>query len=234
MVNLKKEMNDIILEAKDLCKSYRTGSRQIDVLSDINLSIKEGDFLTITGASGVGKSTLLYILGLLDEPTKGKIFFKQVDTRSFNERKRSQLRNNSIGFVFQFYNLLPEFTALENVLLPSLMRKNGLNASEKRERAQSLLDKVGMSHRLNHKPSELSGGEQQRVAISRALMNHPDVILADEPTGNLDCKAGFEVVELLKQLNEEHDQTIVIVTHNEDLAKIGSRCIHMEDKNLLE
>jgi len=233
MVNLKKEMNDIILEAKDLCKHYRTGSEQIEILSHINLSIKSGEFLTITGASGVGKSTLLYILGLLDEPSKGKIFFKGLDTKSFNERKRSQFRNNSIGFVFQFYNLLPEFTALENVLLPSLMRKNSLNASEKRQRAQSLLDKVGLSHRLNHKPSELSGGEQQRVAISRAIMNYPDVILADEPTGNLDSKAGSEIVELLKQMNEENDQTIIVVTHNEELAKIGTRCIHMADKKLL-
>ncbi|MCD6459940.1 ABC transporter ATP-binding protein [bacterium] len=227
-------MNDIILEAKDLCKNYRTGNEDIEVLANIDLSIQSGEFLTITGASGVGKTTLLYILGLLDEPTKGRIFFNGIDTKSLNERKRSKLRNDSIGFVFQFYNLLPEFTALENVLLPSLMQKNGLSSSEKRQRAQSLLNNIGLSHRLNHKPSQLSGGEQQRVAISRALMNKPDLILADEPTGNLDAKAGFEIMELLKELNEDHKQTIVVVTHNEELAQIGTRCIHMLDKKLLK
>lgn len=222
------EMNDIIVETNDLYKTYRSGNRQVEVLKSIDLVICKGEFVTISGASGVGKSTLLHILGLLDEPTSGKVFFHGSDTKSFNERKRSTLRNRSFGFVFQFFNLLPEFSAVENVLLPALMDKGG-SIAQKKQRAQSLLESVGMGHRLTHKPSELSGGEQQRVAIARSLMNSPDVILADEPTGNLDRQSGTEVTNLLRKLNADHNQTIVLVTHNSELARIGSRHLHMAD-----
>ncbi len=225
-------MNDILVETRDLCKTYRSGSRITDVLRNIRFVIKKNEFITISGASGAGKSTLLHILGLLDDPTSGTVVFQGTDIKSFSEGKRSFLRNTAIGFIFQFFNLLPEFTALENVLLPALIEKDG-NVAQKKERARSLLDSVGVGHRLTHKPSELSGGEQQRVAIARALMNRPEIILADEPTGNLDRQSGLGVIDLLKSLHSSSGQTIVMVTHNSALAGIGTRHLNMADGTLV-
>ncbi len=221
-------MNDIVVETRDLCKTYRSGNRTTDVLRNIDFRVEKGDFITVTGASGVGKSTLLHILGLLDDPTSGTVIFQGSNVRTFREGRKAGLRNGAIGFIFQFFNLLPEFTALENVLLPALMEKNG-NLKQKKQRAQSLLESVGVGHRLTHKPSELSGGEQQRVAIARALINNPDIILADEPTGNLDRQSGLGVIDLLKSLHSSSGQTIVMVTHNTELATLGTRHLHMAD-----
>lgn len=229
MIKTDLKTDDIILETNDLWKSYYSGKHEVRVLTGITMQVKTGEFLTISGASGAGKSTLLHILGLLDEPTKGKVFFKGVDSDSLTGKKKAELRNKSIGFVFQFFHLLPEFNAFENVLLPALIHKNGFSRKEMKERAQNLLDQVGLGHRLTHKPSELSGGEQQRVAIARALMNNPDIILADEPTGNLDRSSSDEIVTILRDLNTRFSQTIVIVTHNMEFAQLGDRQLRMVD-----
>ncbi len=234
MVNDTMKKDDIIIETRDLCKNYISGRQEIHILKGMDLSIATGEFLTVAGASGVGKSTLLHLIGLLDEPTSGKIFFRGVDSATFGRSKKAQMRNNSIGFIFQFFHLLPEFTALENVLLPSLIRKNGLSRKEKKEQARNLLDQIGLGHRLSHRPSQLSGGEQQRVAIARAFMNKPDIILADEPTGNLDRAASDEIFRIIKNLNEQFGQTVVVVTHDAQLAQIGSRRLTMADGRLTE
>jgi len=233
MINNNVKSDDIIIQTHDLWKIYKSGREEINVLTGITLSIKTGEFLCISGASGVGKSTLLHILGLLDEPSRGKIFYRGVESASLSSKKKTELRNKAFGFVFQFFHLLPEFNAVENVLLPALIRKNNLNYNQKLDRAKSLLDQVGLSHRLKHKPSQLSGGEQQRVAIARAFMNEPDIIFADEPTGNLDKSSSLEVQEIILNLNEKMKQAIVLVTHNPDLAKIGHLRLNLVDGSLV-
>lgn len=230
---IKIDDKNVIIEAKDLCKSYGSGDAEIKVLKEISISIKYGDFVTISGASGVGKSTLLHLFGLLDKPSSGRLFFRGVDQEALCSNEKAALRNTAIGLIFQFFHLLPEFTSLENVLLPALINKNGLGLNKKEKLAKELLDKVGLGHRLKHRPSELSGGEQQRVAVARALINEPDVILADEPTGNLDSESSDGIVSLLKNLNREFGYSIVVVTHNRGLAEIGSKKFSMIDGRLM-
>ncbi|MHB8174712.1 MAG: ABC transporter ATP-binding protein [Nitrospirota bacterium] len=203
------------------------GDAEVAVLKGIDLDIPKGEMLSIVGASGVGKSTLLHVIGALDKPTSGQVLYDGRDVFSMSDGELASFRNKNIGFVFQFHHLLPEFSALENVLIPSMI--GGIEPGKARNRAEALLDEVGLSGRLMHRPGELSGGEQQRVAIARALMSEPKVILADEPTGNLDTHTAQSVHELLKKLNKEKGLTSIIVTHNEKLAGMGDRIIRMVD-----
>ena len=219
-------MNNLI-RVVDLHKSYYDGLTELPVLKGIDLEVDTAEILAIVGASGVGKSTLLHLLGALDRPTQGKVFYEGQDIFALNDKELDQFRNQEIGFVFQFHHLLPEFTALENVAMPGLVA--GDKADVAHVRARELLDYVGLSERLRHRPYELSGGERQRVAIARALMNHPKVVLADEPTGNLDRKTSEAVHDLLWDLNDRFGQTFIIVTHNQTLAQRADRLIHLVD-----
>ncbi len=220
-------MSNPLIRTEGLRKSYITEAGELEVLKGIDLQIWPGEMVSIVGASGVGKSTLLHILGTLDRPTSGFVLFEGVDVFGFNDQELAQFRNKSIGFVFQFHHLLPEFTALENVMMPAIV--GGLTHEEARERARHLLQELGLSGRLEHRPGELSGGEQQRVAVARALVMNPKVVLADEPTGNLDTRTGNELFDLLKRLNSEKGITFLVVTHNEALASRCSRIIKMVD-----
>ncbi len=204
-------------------KSFGT----LEALKGIDLEIQQGDIIAIVGQSGAGKTTLLQLLGTLDRPDKGKIYFNNEDPFRLNDAKLSAFRSRHIGFVFQFHQLLPEFSALENVMIPGMIA--GRKSSELKSRAENLLKKLRLGDRLQHKPSELSGGEQQRVAVARALMNEPQIILADEPSGNLDSKNARELHELFLELRRDEGQTFVIVTHNEALADLADRKIVMED-----
>ena len=216
-----------LIEVKELKKSYKKGEKIISVLSGINLEVEEGEFLSITGSSGVGKSTLLHILGFLDIPDDGLINFNGKDITKFSEVERAGIRNKEIGFVFQFHYLIPEFNALENVMMPGMIE--GKNREEVAEIAHDLLTQVGLEERMDHKPSELSGGEQQRVAIARALTNSPSILLMDEPTGNLDTVTGENVFGIIKLLQENKKQTIILVTHNEDLANEAHRSLKLAE-----
>lgn len=216
-----------ILSTKQLCKTYMTGPQAVEVLKGIDLDVAAGEIVVIMGPSGVGKSTLLHLIGGLDRPTSGDVLIDGDDVFSLRDRDLAVFRNNAIGFVFQFHHLLPEFTALENVMIPGMM--HGRNVAGSIEKAKSILDEIGLSHRLNHKPSELSGGEQQRVAVARALVNSPRLVLADEPTGNLDKRNSESLYELILDLNKKHSQTFIIVTHNELMAKHAQRVIELED-----
>ena len=226
-----------LLQAMNVFKEYKNGERTLPVLHGINLSIEKGEIVVIVGASGAGKSTLLHILGILDTPTSGSVMYKGTDLTKLSSNKQSEMRNRIFGFVFQFYHLLPDFTALENVLLPSLIRSRAVNHKHVNENytnsAISLLERVGLGDRLTHKPSQLSGGERQRVAIVRALINNPELLLCDEPTGNLDTKTGNEIRELICDLNRTLDQTVVIVTHDEETAKHANRVIRIVDGRIL-
>jgi lipoprotein-releasing system ATP-binding protein len=203
-----------------------------EILKGISLQIKASEVVSLVGPSGAGKSTLLSILGTLDKPTSGKVFIDNQEIAKMNEKKLAAFRNANIGFVFQFHHLLPEFTALENVFIPALIKGEKLKEAE--NRAKKLLDRVGLSHRYHHKPSELSGGEQQRVAIARALINHPKVVFADEPTGNLDSHNAEALHHLFFELRQEFQQTFVIVTHNEHLAQLADRTIHIVDGKIVD
>lgn len=216
-----------MIDIKDVYKSYENGPQKVDVLKGISLQVKQAEVVVIMGPSGVGKSTLLHLIGALDLPTSGEINIAGHNVHTLRNDSLARFRNNSIGFVFQFHHLLPEFTALENILIPAMMY--GKLSAEKEEYARHILDEVGLSHRLNHKPRELSGGEQQRVAVGRALVNQPKVILADEPTGNLDKKSGESLYSLLLDLNRKLKQTLIIVTHNENMTSQASRVIEMDD-----
>lgn len=222
-----------MLKAINLDKSYINGKKELHVLKNINLEIKKNTILAIVGPSGAGKSTLLHLLGGLDLPSSGQVFFEGVDLKSLSDLELSSIRNERIGFVFQFYHLLAEFSTLENVFLPAL-----INGREKKkqiqDRALELLNLVGLLDRLNHRPSELSGGEQQRVAIARALMNRPDLLLCDEPTGNLDSQTGSQICSLLLQLKEKKNTTIVIVTHDNNIASIADNIVHIKDGVILD
>ncbi len=210
-------MNETLLSVNHLKKTFRTGTRQVDVLKGVNLTVRRGETVCILGVSGTGKSTLLHILGTLDVPTEGSVFYDDRDVFSLSPEELAAFRNRTIGFVFQFHYLLPEFTALENVLMPAMIARE--KSPETRERAQELLEKVGVgSQRFNHKPGELSGGEQQRVAIARALMMSPALLLADEPTGNLDPQTARTVHELILSLNKQVGLTMIVVSHNRELA----------------
>ncbi len=216
-----------IITTKGLTKSYIDGERTIDVLRGIDLEIKEGETIAIVGASGVGKSTLLNILGTLDRPSSGEVIFGGDSVFSFDDKRLAVFRNSNIGFVFQFHHLLTEFSAQENVMIPALIA--GRNFAEAAEKSAALLTEVGLKDRLKHKPGELSGGEQQRTAIVRAMIEQPKLILADEPTGNLDKKTGEEVFRLLLDKNKKEGITLVVVTHNEQLASMMNRRLEMTD-----
>lgn len=216
-----------MIEVKGLKKSFFLPAGEVKVLSGIDLSISRGEMLAIVGASGAGKSTLLHIMGTLDKPTSGTVLYENKDVFSLDDYSLASFRNKSIGFVFQFHHLLPEFTAIENVLMPGLINMSGYE--EIKKRAEMLLDELGLSERKNHRPGELSGGEQQRVAVARALINEPKVVLADEPTGNLDTHTGKELFKLLLHLNEKKEITFVIVTHNESLSRQCHRVLEMVD-----
>jgi len=216
-------MNDLLLSARGLRKTYILGKRSLEVLRGVDVEIARGDFVALRGASGTGKSTLLHLLGGLDTPNAGEIIFEGQNLAGFSDRELTLFRNRRVGFVFQAYHLLPELTALENVCLPARMARIGVDTAA--ARARELLSRVGLQDRLDHKPSELSGGEQQRVAIARALINEPELLLADEPTGNLDSHTGGEIIELLKNLRPEKKMTLVIATHYGKVAASAPRVI---------
>ena len=222
----------MVLHAENIHKSYTlTGDSSLEVLKGVTLSIAEGEIVSLVGPSGAGKSTLVHILGLLDRPTKGSVTFEEQNISFSNDELISTIRNQKIGFVFQFHHLLPEFTALENVLMPALL--SGQTIDQKRDRALYLLDEVGLTSRIDHRPSELSGGEQQRVAVARALMNDPKIIFADEPSGNLDSENANQLHNLLFVLRKKYNKTFLIVTHNKDLASQSDRIIKMSDGSIL-
>jgi lipoprotein-releasing system ATP-binding protein len=218
-----------MLKAINLHKVYHNGSKKLHVLKGVNLEVEREEFLAIVGPSGAGKSTLLHILGGLDEPSDGKVIFVERNLYALSEKQRAQIRNREIGFVFQFYHLLPEYSALENVLLPALIRSKKENRRELRQRAREILKEVGLAERIEHRPSQLSGGEAQRVAIARALINAPKLLLCDEPTGNLDSKLGEEIIKLLIELNQRQGLTIVIVSHDLKIAERAERIARIHD-----
>jgi lipoprotein-releasing system ATP-binding protein len=216
---------------KDLHKSFPMGEQTLTVLRGIDLTIERGELIAVVGASGAGKSTLLHILGLLDRPSKGTVCFEGQDLFQLSEAAQAEFRNRRIGFVFQFHHLLPEFTALENACMPALIQRR--EPEEVRHEAIGLLKDVGLGPRLQHKPGELSGGEQQRVAVARALLQKPDLVLADEPTGNLDTHTGDALFALMRELNKARGTTFVIVTHNDKLSAQADRILHMQDGQII-
>jgi lipoprotein-releasing system ATP-binding protein len=220
-------MNDYEIITTDLHKSYRSGPLELPVLTGVDITIKAGEIISIIGASGVGKSTLLNLMGALDRPTSGTVLYGDQDIFKLGDKKLACFRNRELGFVFQFHHLLPEFTAIENVMMPALIAREGKEKA--RRKASEILGKVGLTGRESHKPNELSGGEQQRVAVARALVNNPRVVLADEPTGNLDRKTSEEVHDLIWELNQNLNQTFIIATHNENLAQRSDRIIKLAD-----
>jgi lipoprotein-releasing system ATP-binding protein len=220
-------MSTNVVEARHIQKSYDMAKGRLSVLNDVNLQIRRGEMVTIVGPSGVGKSTLLHILGALDKPTSGDVLIDGTVISELPDEQMAVIRNRKIGFIFQFHHLLPEFNALENVMMPGLIARKPFD--ENRKGAAVLLDQVGLSQRSNHRPNELSGGEQQRVAVARALMNDPLIILADEPSGNLDRRSAETLHQLMFRLSRERQQTFVIVTHNEHLADQSPRVIQMLD-----
>ena len=216
-----------MIELKGINKIYRTDEIETQALENVNLEVQKGEFLSIMGPSGCGKSTLLNIMGLLDTPTSGTITINGTTTEGMGDKELAAFRNKTLGFVFQSFHLINSLNVIDNVELPLLYRK--MSASERTALAKSVLERVGLSHRMRHMPTQLSGGQCQRVAIARAIVGNPDIILADEPTGNLDSKMGAEVMELLHKLNKEDGRTIVMVTHNEDQAKQTSRTVRFFD-----
>lgn len=220
-----------MITVTDLYKSFPMGERTLEVLRGINLTIARGELIAVIGASGAGKSTLLHILGLLERPTKGAVTFEGRDLFGLSDQSQAEFRNRRIGFVFQFHHLLPEFTALENACMPALIQ--GRSTQDIEGEATAILKEVGLSERLHHKPGELSGGEQQRVAVARALLQKPDLVLADEPTGNLDTHTGDALFGLMRDLNKARGTTFVIVTHNDKLSAQADRIIHMQDGQIV-
>lgn len=224
-------MNNTIFELKNISKEYRTKVETIEILKNINFKLNQADFVSIQGKSGSGKTTLLNIIGLLDTPSTGEIRFDDKIINYSDEKIKNMIRNKKIGFVFQFHYLLNEFTALENVMLPALIDKK-IDRKQLEIKAKELLELVELGHRMNHKPLELSGGEKQRVAIARALINDPNIVLADEPTGNLDLETSETISKLFKKINDEKKQTIVIVTHSSELAELTKDKYKIEKGNL--
>ncbi|OAG28495.1 ABC transporter ATP-binding protein [Thermodesulfatator autotrophicus] len=220
------------IEAKNLIKVYGSGPQRVEVLQGASFKIAAGEKVAIVGASGVGKTTLLHILGTLDRPDQGQVFHFGVDVFSLSDRELSRFRNQKLGFVFQFHHLLPEFNTLENTMLPALIA--GKSVKEARKMAEEILERVGLSHRLNHRIGELSGGERQRVAIARALVLNPPVLLADEPTGNLDVKTAQEIVKLFLRINQTYATTLVVVTHNPELATQMDRVFGLSAGKIIE
>lgn len=221
-----------MLKVCNIVKYFEKGGEKIDVLKGIDLTLGKGELVSIVGASGVGKSTLLHLMGGLDYPTDGKILYNDVDITEMEESALANFRNKTVGFVFQFHYLLREFNAIENVMIPAII--SGLSKKIARENAMELLSSMGLSHRITHKPGELSGGEQQRVAIARSLIMNPTILLADEPTGNLDPATGERVSEQLFNLNMKYGITMVIVTHNSELARNTKRILKIEDGKIVE
>jgi lipoprotein-releasing system ATP-binding protein len=218
---------DIILKGVDIHRSFPTGAGMLHVLKGVDIGVKKGEIVAVVGASGVGKSTLLHVLGALDRPTQGRVSLDSTDVFSLNDRDLAHFRNKTIGFVFQFHHLLPEFSALENVMMPKLIA--GEPEVSIRRKARELLSEVGLSDRADHKPPELSGGEQQRVAVARALINDPQVVIADEPSGNLDKATGEELHNLMGALNRKKGQTFILATHNQLLAHRADRIITLAE-----
>ncbi|MGE8684596.1 MAG: lipoprotein-releasing ABC transporter ATP-binding protein LolD [Acinetobacter sp.] len=221
-------MSNLILDAKNITKSFTDGKSTVDVIRGLSLQVKAGEFVSIVGSSGSGKSTLLHVLGGLDRPTSGEVLINGARFDTLGEAERGYVRNEHLGFVYQFHHLLPEFTALENVAMPLMLRKSS-NFKEVKQQAEYLLERVGLSHRLTHKPGELSGGERQRVALARALVAKPKLMMADEPTGNLDRKTAVKIFELLSELRKEFNMAMLIVTHDEYLAQSADAILHMQD-----
>ncbi|CAM2969611.1 lipoprotein-releasing ABC transporter ATP-binding protein LolD [Vibrio neptunius] len=220
-----------LLQCHNICKTYREGSLDTQVLKGVSFELKKGELVSIIGSSGSGKSTLLHILGALDDTTQGEVTFLGQHLSDLSSNKQAKLRNQHLGFVYQFHHLLADFSALENVAMPLLI--GGIKVGKAKEAAKALLDKVGLSHRIDHRPSELSGGERQRVAIARALVNNPDLVLADEPTGNLDHKTALAIYDLMRELNEQYGTAFLVVTHDGELASKMDRQLHMQDGLLL-
>ena len=220
-----------LLQCHNICKTYREGSLDTQVLKGVSFELKKGELVSIIGSSGSGKSTLLHILGALDDTTQGEVTFLGQHLSHLSSNKQAKLRNQHLGFVYQFHHLLADFSALDNVAMPLLI--GGTKVAKAKESAKALLDKVGLSHRIDHRPSELSGGERQRVAIARALVNNPDLVLADEPTGNLDHKTALAIYDLMRELNEQYGTAFLVVTHDGELASKMDRQLHMQDGLLL-
>ncbi|OTG83500.1 lipoprotein-releasing system ATP-binding protein LolD [Acinetobacter sp. ANC 5054] len=221
-------MSNLVLEARNITKSFTDGKSTVDVIRGLSLQVKAGEFVSIVGSSGSGKSTLLHVLGGLERPSSGEVFINGSRFDTLGEAERGYVRNEHLGFVYQFHHLLPEFSALENVAMPLMLRKSS-NFKEVKQQAEYLLERVGLSHRLTHKPGELSGGERQRVALARALVAKPKLMMADEPTGNLDRKTAVKIFELLSELRKEFNMAMLIVTHDEYLAQSADAILHMQD-----
>ncbi|RLF59394.1 MAG: ABC transporter ATP-binding protein [Thermoplasmata archaeon] len=219
-------MNEDVIVTKNLSKTYGKGDLQVKALKETDITIKKGDYIAIIGPSGSGKSTLMNLIGCLDRPSSGKLYIDDTDVYKLKENELARIRREKIGFIFQKYNLIPTLTALENVMLS--MGFAGVDSKSRIKKAKKLLDMVELSHRIEHKPSELSGGEQQRVAISRALGNNPTIVLGDEPTGNVDSKSGNKIMEILENINNK-GETVIIVTHDPNIAKRASRILRIED-----
>jgi len=227
MENSSNQKSGYAAETINLTKIYKSNSVEVYALQNVNLKIRRGEFVAVVGPSGSGKSTLLNLLGVLDKPTSGRVLIDGVDTLTLNSVELAKLRNEKIGFIFQAYNLINRTTVLRNVELPAVVK--GVPKEERIRRAKELLELMGLGDKLNRKPLTLSGGEQQRVAIARALINNPTLILGDEPTGNVDSKTGYEIFDLLRKLSREHGATIVVVTHNLELAKLTDRIVYLRD-----
>lgn len=219
-------MSDL-LQCQNVCKTYHDGALDTQVLKGVSFDLKAGELVSIIGTSGSGKSTLLHILGALDDATEGSVTFLGQELSKLSSNKQANLRNKHLGFVYQFHHLLADFSALENVAMPLLI--GGMKVAKAKQKAQALLEKVGLAHRVAHRPSELSGGERQRVAIARALVNSPDLVLADEPTGNLDHKTALAIYDLMRELNRESGTAFLVVTHDGELAAKMDRQLHMQD-----
>ena len=224
-------MKNTIIRLKDVWKTYYLGEIALDVLKNINVEINKGEFVAILGPSGSGKSTMMNQVGVLDTPTRGTIYLNGHDISLFSESELAQARGKQIGFVFQQFNLIPTLSAIENVMLPSIFQN--VPEEQRKRKAEDLLKKVDLGDRMNHKPTELSGGQQQRVAIARALINDPEIILADEPTGNLDSKAGQQVMDMLMTLHKKEKKTIILVTHDVHLVKYSTKTIRLKDGEVM-
>jgi putative ABC transport system ATP-binding protein len=224
-------MTNPLIKLEDVWKIYKLGEINLLVLRGISLEIQSGSFVTIMGPSGSGKSTLMYILGLLDTPSQGKVYLDGQDTSNFSEDRLAEMRGKKIGFIFQQFNLLQNLTALENVMLPMIFQ--GVPEERRKEKAKQLLESVNLGQRINHRPLEMSGGEQQRIAIARSLVNNPEILIADEPTGNLDSSTGKTVMEILVKLHREQKKTIVVVTHDPTIAHYSQNIIHIQDGQII-
>lgn len=228
---MKKELSKIAVEGKHIVKDFRLGATTTKVIKDISLQVQQGEFVSIMGPSGSGKSTLLYILGGLDRPTGGHVLLDGMDISRFGDKKMSRIRRQKIGFVFQFYNLIPNLNVEENIMLPLLL--DGKKMGGYKKELNHILELVGLSDRRKHTPRELSGGQQQRVAIARALIGKPEILFADEPTGNLDSRTGGEIMKLLREINQSIGQTIIMVTHSPEAAKSSGRVITVKDGGIV-